>query len=940
MVTEWRPSVWGRLIARAAPWRLRLTEQMLELLVDGQAHAAPLTEASPLHLRRGMVWTTLTLDTPHGRRVRVRGLPNRMAQELEAALAAAVLARGRIRQFKEGYARVKAWMDEAFSQMKRAETQRRWFTSEQQQALLERKSHLGIDAAHLQQLLKDAGVAALLADGPDDTRRHLRAWDGDWPKAWSELNERHVQRELAECRELFDRLESRPLSEEQARAATCFDNRVLVVAAAGSGKTSTMVAKAAYAVHRGIARPERIVLLAFNKRAADELQRRADQAFERVGMADAGVEASTFHALGLRIIAKATGTKPDVPNWAVDPALGIGKLTALVDGLKDGSSEFRTNWDMFRTVFRADLPPFGAPTQPDAWDRDGKGYIRTLRGERVRSREECIIADWLFYNGVNYEYERPYAHATANAHYRQYRPDFYYPDIDLYHEHFALDAQGRAPAAFDRYEQGVAWKRELHRARGTHLIETASHQLRSGTLLAHLARELSARGIVLAPNPDRPVPPRGKTPVATPELVGLIRTFISHAKSNGLSPAALRQRVAALPESAFNVRYRMFLDIALPVMAAWDAALAADGGIDFEDMLNAAARHLETSSCDSPFDVVLADEFQDASNARARLCRALVRAPGRHLCAVGDDWQSINRYAGADLSVMTRFHAFFGPGQTLKLERTFRCPQALCDLSSRFVSKNPAQIGKAVRSDAPSREPVVQAFEVAGRAQLSEAIDDFLRRLCERIRRETHAGTDATQPASAMLRKSRPASAEPSRKCSVFVLGRYHSDAAYLPTNWRSRYGKWLELGFLSIHLAKGSEADYVILPAMLGAERGLGFPDTRQDDPVLALAMPSADAYPDSEERRLFYVALTRARRSVALFTVKGERSRFLRELVSEHRLTVTMLHTDAQADTACPACGQGVIVTRTGAYGDFACCSNYPACEYKPAGARRARA
>ncbi|MHB0667120.1 UvrD-helicase domain-containing protein [Roseomonas mucosa] len=152
----------------------------------------------------------------------------------------------------------------------------------------------------------------------------------------------------------------------------------------------------------------------------------------------------------------------------------------------------------------------------------------------------------------------------------------------------------------------------------------------------------------------------------------------------------------------------MFLELVAPVLRAWDAALAEENGIDFEDMINEAAEHLERGRYESPYDLIMADEFQDASRARARLCRALVQQPGRHLFAVGDDWQSINRFAGADVSVMTGFREWFGHGQVLRLEQTFRCPQELCDVSSRFVSKNPAQIPKRVWSATPSQGPVLQ----------------------------------------------------------------------------------------------------------------------------------------------------------------------------------------------------------------------------------------
>src|SRR6202000_1952169 len=147
-------------------------------------------------------------------------------------------------------------------------------------------------------------------------------------------------------------------------------------------------------------------------------------------------------------------------------------------------------WDLFRVVFGRDLPEFGSTSISDGWDRDGNGYVRTIRGERVRSHEERLICDWLFYNGVNYEYEREYEFDTATADHRQYFPDFYYPDIGVYHEHFALNAAGEPPAEFTGYLDGVAWKRAEHKRRGTKLIETTSHQLRTRSLDDVLGKQL------------------------------------------------------------------------------------------------------------------------------------------------------------------------------------------------------------------------------------------------------------------------------------------------------------------------------------------------------------------------------------------------------------------------------------------------------------------
>jgi DNA helicase-4 len=195
-------------------------------------------------------------------------------------------------------------------------------------------------------------------------------------------------------------------------------------------------------------------------------------------------------------------------------------------------------------------------------------------------------------------------------------------------------------------------------------------------------------------------------------------------------------------------------------------------------MLNMAAGLLEQGHYESPYELVMADEFQDAPRAPAPLCRALVSQPGRHLFAVGDDWQSINRFAGADVSVMTGFREWMGHGQVLKLEQTFRCPQALCDASSRFISRNPAQIAKAVRSAAPAMGPVLQAFQMNRREECRMAF------------------ASTSPAASAAVVRAVPQGR--NGRVTVFILGGIARIAArYL--HWKTAFGSTMDVEFLSI---------------------------------------------------------------------------------------------------------------------------------------------
>lgn len=156
----------------------------------------------------------------------------------------------------------------------------------------------------------------------------------------------------------------------------------------------------------------------------------------------------------------------------------------------------------------------------------------------------------------------------------------------------------------------------------------------------------------------------------------------------------------------------MFLQLIQPVREEWESGLRAEHSVDFDDMLLQAAELIEAGQWTSPYRLITVDEMQDTSAARARLIAGLLKMPDRYLFAVGDDWQSINRFAGSDLSVMADFDSWFGPAETVKLETTFRCPQSLCDIAGGFVTKNPDQLSKAVRSNQADGRRRVRAISL------------------------------------------------------------------------------------------------------------------------------------------------------------------------------------------------------------------------------------
>jgi len=719
-------------------------------------------------------------------------------------------------------------------------------------------------------------------------------------------NDRFLQDQRQVLKAFFDTVEKNPLTDEQIHACICMDDNVLIVAAAGSGKTSTMVAKTGYVLHEKLATPDQILLLAFNKAAADELGERVSRQLRSVPNIER-VRSQTFHSFGLSVIGMATDKKPRLAPW-LDHGQDIQEVASIIEALCGQDDAFRRDWSLFKAVYARDIGVAGSVAEPEVLRNGRRGFL-TANNELVKSKEERLIADWLFYHGVRYQYEARYEHDTASKQHGQYHPDFYYPDIGLYHEHFALDAAGRPPPQFSGdYLQGVHWKRALHRENGTSLFETLSHEIYTGQAIRKLEVELTRRGIKLAFDASRAC--AGQPPPSDQDLARSFRVFQQHVKNNGLSTSQLRESLSVQSKNGNAPRLALYLSLYERISAEWEHRLRDGGYIDFEDMLLRAAELVESGQFKSPYTILLADEFQDSSRARVRLLKALANsgdAPA-HLCVVGDDWQGINRFAGSDIALMTEFEQIFPHSTQLSLSTTFRCPQHLCDVSSKFIQKNPVQIRKDVATTNTLSKTPIQALGFQDLDSIPVFLSEQLEDLAGYVRNgqlKPHTGS----------------------RISVMLLGRYRADQPISLGLWQSSLGDVLDLTFRTAHGSKGLEADYVFV---LNVTEGTkGFPSQIQDDPALQMAMPAPDLFPFAEERRLFYVAMTRARRQVRFFTVSGQPSQFLVELAKSGDLTLEAV--SGVISEPCPKCERGVLVKRNGRYGEFLACSRLGQCDYK---------
>ena len=719
------------------------------------------------------------------------------------------------------------------------------------------------------------------------------------------FREQYANRLKARFSAYFDRVESNPLIESQRDACVIDEDNNLVLAGAGTGKTSTMVARAGFLIKSGQATPDQILMLAFANKAAREMQERLD---ERVG--EKGIVASTFHKLGMDIIASVENARPSISPLAQDGALLNKHVDQWFEEMLARPRYKQLVLDYFGYYLYQVVNPFDFETKGEYFEHILANEIRTLKGEMVKSLGECLIANHLFKLGVAYRYEADYEHATRGLKFRQYQPDFYLPEHGIYIEHLGIDRDGNTAPFVDKkkYHRDIAWKRDLHKKHGTRLIETHYYEHTEGNLLTGLEEKLTRAGVAFDPiSPDEMLDTLrefGKVGALTQLLADLLRRY----KNSSLGPDQLR--------NIDSDQLRHALKILMPIYEAYQKFLAKNRHIDFDDMIGRAIEYVETGRFVPYWRYILVDEFQDISDPRARLVNALKKsADACSLFCVGDDWQSIYRFTGSDIRFTTAFEAKFGPTKITVLEKTFRFNNSICDIASRFVLENPTQVKKSLTTHATVKRPAVSLLR---QAKLRESdCDDRLHRVL------THVAARAKEG------------------CSVYLLGRFHfnlPDAAEMMA-LQKQYPT-LSIESNTVHGAKGLEADYVVV---LGLGRGkYGFPSQKISHPLLEALLPAPDDFPHAEERRLFYVALTRAKQRVYLIVDMAAASEFVTELLDDNypveRNEFETPLAQASADLIrCVACETGTLVARRGKSGVFYGCNHYPLCKHAENGCQQ---
>ena len=710
----------------------------------------------------------------------------------------------------------------------------------------------------------------------------------------------YERKRLVERNHFFDVIESNPLTQQQRLAVIRNNDINMVLAAAGTGKTSVMVAKALDLIDSGVATSKEILILAYNKDAATELTERLEARAEAANLdLSESPSISTFHALGRNII-KSCGKSVRLSKFAEDSA----KLDEwFTKWLENYIQEDPDNLLSFISLSYQPIDPFQFKTKQeyDAYVRDNE--YRTLQGERVRGYQELLIANWFFMNGIPYEYEPRYVSKRRIEIGFDYKPDFGLGD-GVYLEHFGIDRQGKTRPDIDavKYNNDIVRKRQLHQEHNTTLLETYHYNWTENNLYKRLEQLMHQQFIAIRPKTDKEIREALENSGIFKESKNRYLKCLQAIRTERLDYAQVLKRL----QKANVAHAKQYADFLMRIHDAYVKKLSEAQEIDFDDMILQATTLIKNGSFIPKWKHILVDEFQDISMARLELLKEIYsKGPRPIWTVVGDDWQSIYRFSGGKLEVTTQFGRMIGSHMLSKLEKTYRYNNSIANTAGRFIMQNPEQYKKDVETHTQVTSSCVHLY------------DSYV---LKEGKRESNISLKALEIYK-QIRKEHP-------EASIAILARYR----YLIKEARDVI-KDTNVKFWTFHGSKGLEADYCIL---LGFFQGkTGFPNNNKEDAVVEALLPTLDDYPHSEERRLFYVALTRAKKESYLIADATAPSEFINELLSpQYNIDIVSegFKDKYRKIFKCPICSTGYFVLRAGKFGNFYSCTSGSVCRSSP--------
>ena len=339
------------------------------------------------------------------------------------------------------------------------------------------------------------------------------------------------------------------------------------------------------------------------------------------------------------------------------------------------------------------------------------------------------------------------------------------------------------------------------------------------------------------------------------DLLPLFSSFLTLVKQKNLTSDQLY--------ISNNKHYKQFLTIFLPLFDEYQSYLKDNNFLDFNDMINQSITIIKNSLLHLPYSYIIVDEYQDISKSRFELIKAIKDMNNSKLFCVGDDFQCIFSFAGSELDYFVNFDKYFGYYNKTIIDKTYRFNQSLANIAGNFVMKNKKQFKKHTTSMIKDNSFGISII-------IANSNNDLLNKLIIILQNLPNFST-------------------------IFLLGRYKKDIEFIKQSaaFFTKKKKYLEIiyekridldiNFLTIHESKGLQADYIFI--LNNKNATLGFPSKIVDTKILNIIKENKETYPYSEERRLFYVAITRAKKKTFLLGINKEESIFLKELQRKYK-------------------------------------------------------
>lgn len=757
------------------------------------------------------------------------------------------------------------------------------------------------------------------------------------------VNDKFIERKIASEKEYLDNIlkDVDPvikLDEDQRKVVLTDEDYCLVIAGAGAGKTTTVAAKVKYLVEKKGIEPRDILVISFTNKAVGELREKINK--------DLHIDCpiATFHSTGNAILRI---NDPEPLNIFDGSKLYFLLLDYFKHSILTNESLVNNLIMFFSSYFEA---PYEGADLNEFFNKTAKANYATMRSELDEFRREVIdartkkkvtiqnevlksyqevqIANFLYLNNIEYEYEPIYPYNITFSR-KPYTPDFAIRQGDkvAYIEHFGVTEDGCnnrfAEEELARYKKSVNDKVSLHRDHGTILIYTFSAYKDNGSLLTHLKDNLEKAGFALIPRSNKEIMDKlisSEESRYVRKLVNLICRFITNFKTNGFDADEFNR----MYHSTTNVRSRLFLNICQDCYFEYQRYLKENNAVDFEDMINESARVLrqvKEMKEKLHFKYIIVDEYQDISRQRFDLTTAISEVCDGKIIAVGDDWQSIYAFSGSDISLFTKFQEKMGYAKLLKIVRTYRNAQDVIDIAGNFIQKNPTQIEKQLLSPKTIDNPVIiytydNSYKKSGQDRRGGAM--------------YHTANAVEKALDQIIEYNKQAGKKDNG--TILLLGRYGFDGDYLERSglfeYKSRGSKLksvkypqLNITFMTVHMAKGLGYDNVIV--VNGKNETYGFPSKIEDDPVLSFVIKGDNSIDYAEERRLFYVAITRTKNRVYFIAPEQNPSEFLLEIKNDYKNVVLKgkwNEEEIKQNTSkkiCPICGYPMQFRYKNAYG-----------------------